>query len=60
LTRQRSSALPVVGPDSNRDVESGPVGRAFDPDWSLGWFAFAVVWFALVGVGSYFLWESVL
>jgi hypothetical protein len=36
-----------------------PVGRRFDPDWSPRLVLFAVVWFALVGVGAYFFWSAV-
>lgn len=34
-------------------------GRRFDPDWSLGLAAFAVVWFAAVSVGAYYFWSWV-
>lgn len=36
-----------------------PVGRKFDPDWSLGLALLTVAWFAAVIAGSWFFWNAV-
>lgn len=36
-----------------------PQGRGFDPDWSLSLALFAVCWFAVVIVVSWFFWNWV-
>jgi len=46
------------GTAANRQIPP-PVGRPFDPDWSLGLVLFAVVWFAAVIVGAWFFWSNV-